>query len=279
LLLGEQKADEVYFVPRKDSVKKIAVYGYRYHKKGKYKDSTLIKIEEYGTNGMLIAKVHIIGKKGDRWSRYNYTFNEKDEMVSFQYNYNGPDGNYGKSGDFEYNISGQLTLQVHSLANIKYTYYKDGRMKTKSYSYNNGNSENRNGWTDFYIYDEKNNLIHVDQDSSSKKQTSFYNEKNELVRNDYYPGVAYSTFSYDENGNCSSQMDYELNDNDDWDSTLYRFNYNNENRLTTTASSKKKGRITLDEERVYDPNGRLLKIILYRKGKRRSVKKYFYESY
>ena len=278
LLLGEQRAEEVYFIAHKDTVKKIAVYGYRYSKKANYKDSTLLKIEEYGTNGMLLAKVNIIGTKGDRWSKYNYTFNEKDEMISFQFLYNGPDGNYGKSGKFSYNAQGLLITQEHALANIKYDYHEDGRIKTKSYFYNNGDSESSNGWTDHYKYDENNNLIHVDQDASSNKQTTFYNDKNELVRNDYYPGVAYSTFTYDSLGNCNQQVDYELNKND-WDSTLYQFSYNSDNLLATTLSSKKKGRITVDEERFYDNRGRIIRIIVYRKNKKRALKKYFYENY
>ena len=109
-------------------------------------------------------------------------------------------------------------------------------------------------------------------------QTSFYNHLNQLVKHDYYPGIAYTTYEYDTLGMCSRQVDYELGKKD-WDSTVYVYNYDTEGRLIRSSSSKKKGKITTDQEWIFNQKGQVIQEIIYQKGKKRWIYEYTYEYY
>jgi hypothetical protein len=276
LLLGEQKSEDVYFEKKTDGVEKIIKYISKYKKKGNYKDSIMIGFEDYNPDGTLKSKTAIRGK-GDKktYQQFKYEY-ANEQMISFLFMQSGRDGSYGRNGKFEYDSEGRLALQEHSMANIRYDYHEDGRMKTKSYFYNNKGADESKPWVNYYLYDSLNHLKHVDTDPNSTKQTTFYNEKNELVKNDYYPGVAYSTYKYDEKGNCTEQVDYEV-EKKGWDSITYIYTYMPDNKIATSGTKDKKGRIWLSEEHVYLENGNLKSILYYRKNKRKTIKKFFYE--
>ena len=276
LLLGEQKVEDVFFELRSDGVEKITKYISKYNKKGKYKDSTLIGFEDYNLDGTLASKTAIRGK-GDKKTYQQFKYEYVDQkMVSYFFMQTGQAGNFGRNGKFEYDQNGRLVLQEHSLANIRYDYYNDNRLKTKSYFYNNKGADESEPWVNYYIYDSLNHLKHVDTDPKSEKQTSFHNTKGELVKNDYYPGIAYSTYKYDEKGNCIEQVDFEI-DKKGWDSITYVYTYMPNNKIATSGTKDRKGRVWLSEEHIYNEKGNLKEILYYRKNKRKTIKKFFYE--
>jgi hypothetical protein len=275
LLLGEQMSKDVYFTPRVDRVSKVHFYISKYHKKGIYKDSLLVGFEDYDNSGFLISKSNFRGM-GSKQTYQKFQYEYRDGLMSsFAFMQTGVAGNFGRQGKFEYNEEGFISMQEHSLANIRYEYYEDGRLKTKSYFYNNKGTEDSKPWVNYYLYDSLNYLKHVDTDPESQLQTSFHNSKGELIKNDYYPGVAYSTYEYDEIGNCTKQVDFELGKKD-WDSLVYVFTYNPDNQLATSGNLDKKGRKSLTEEHTYNSKGQLETIYYYRKNKRKQVKKFFY---
>ena len=241
LLLGEQQEHEVYFEARTDGIEKVNIYSSKYRKKGNYKDSSLVGFEIYNKKGEMIGKTNYSGSGSKAtYSQFSYDYQD-GRMTAFHFIQTSPAGNFGRQGEFEYNSDGLLIYQSHSMANIKYAYYTDGRKKTKSYFYNNKGASDSEPWIHYYLYDDSLNLIHVDTDKESKKQTSFYNDKNELIRHDYYPGFAYSTYEYDAKGNCTKQVDFELGKKD-WDSTVFVYAYNNEGKITTSGTLNKKGK-------------------------------------
>ena len=278
LLLGEQKLEEIYFTPRADQVEKVSIYSSKYKKKGNYKDSTLKGIENYDKHGFLTAKTSYSGKGAKMsYSQYSYEYHNEN-MVAYRFIYTSASGNFGRSGNFEYLPNGKLKLQEHSMANIKYGYFSDGRLKTKTYFYNNGDVEDTEPWIHYYIYDDSLNLIHVDTEKDSKKQTSFYDDNNNLIKHDYYPGFAYTTYTYDKKGNCIGQIDYEQGKKD-WDSTIFKYEYNENGQIIKSSSSNKKGKIEINETFTYDAKGRLKSLIYFRKNKAKVIKKYVYQKF
>jgi hypothetical protein len=275
LLLGEQQVHEIYFESREDGIEKVSIYISKYRENGNYEDSTFTGFENYNRKGELVAKTNYSGK-GQKLvhSQYSYEYTEGN-MTAFQFIQTSPSSNFGRQGDFKYTIDGLLIHQGHSLANIKYSYYADGRMKTKSYFYNNKGSEETEPWIHYYMYDDSLNLIHVDTDKESTEQSSFFDERNELIRHDYYPGVAYSKYEYDQKGNCIKQLDFELGKKD-WDSTVFIYSYRNDNQIASSGSLNKKGKLFLDTEFEYDAKGRLKAVLYLRRNKRKLIKKYFY---
>ena len=275
LLLGELKAEDIYMTPRTDGAIKVATYIFKYSKKGIYTDSTITGFEQFGEDGLIKSKVNFTGKKRQNSNSFTYEF-EGENMIRFSYLSISEDGNYGRQGEFSYDGEDFLIHQKHSLANIRYEYHSDGRMKTKSYFYDNKGEAETEPWVNYFFYDDSLNLIHVDPDPNSTAQTSFYNDKNELIKHDYYPGVAYSTYAYDITGNCTKQVDYEM-DNKGWDSIVYIFTYDQANKLVSSGQQDKKGNVFLDEKRIYLENDELKEIIYYRKNKPRFVKRFNYQ--
>lgn len=275
LLLGELNSEDIYLKPRTDGAIKVSTYSFKYSKKGKYLDSTLVSFEQYDENGYISDKVSFSGKEGQNSNSFKYTF-DKGKMMAFGFLSIHEQGNYGRQGEFNYDSKNRLIFQKHALANIHYAYYEHGGMRTKSYYYDNKESHDTEPWVNYFIYDDSLNLIHVDTDEKSAGQTSYYNDKNELVKHDYYPGVAYSIYEYDLKGNCVKQIDYEL-DKKKWDSTVYVYGYNENNQLSSSGTEKRNGRVLIDEKRFYLANGELKEIVYYRKRKPRFIKRFIYQ--
>ncbi len=275
LLLGELKAEDIRFTPRTDGAEKITSYFFKVSKKEGYNASDIVGFEQYYENGLIRSKVSFNGKNKQNSNSFNYEY-DGFNMVRFSFLSISDNGNYGRQGEFTYDEFNRLVLQKHSLANIRYEYYPDGRMKTKAYYYDNKGESETEPWINYYFYDNQLNLIHVDPDPKSTSQTSFYNDKNELIKHDYYPGIAYSTYAYDSVGNCIQQVDYEMGKKH-WDSTKFLFTYNERGQLVTSGQMNKKGKIFLDEEHKYLPNGEPKEIIYFRKNKAKFVKHFNYE--
>jgi hypothetical protein len=277
LLLGELKSDEIQIDIRTDHVKKALIFGYKYKKKNNYKDSTIKGIEDYSMKGELTNRTTFGGKKNQTSYSKKYGYDSQSNVISYDYIISGNGETIGQTADFFYS-SKRLTRQVISLANINYNYHPDGRLKSKAYYYNNRGEIDSDPWTIWFVYDDNKNLIHADADTTKGIQTSFYNEKNELIKHDYYPGVAFSTFSYDENGNCSKQVDYELGKKD-WDSTIFIFQYDDKNRLVRSSRQVKKGKVRVDKDWKYNAQDQLEYELFYRKGKPKYIYKYYYEKH
>lgn len=274
LLLGEQRLDEVYFEARTDGTQKINFYQSKYRGDKPKKDSTLVGFETYTKAGFIQSKASFTGKNGINTNTFNYDFQD-GLMSEYSFLAISEEGNYGRAGEFSYDSKKRLILQKHALSDIKYSYAANGTLHTKSYFYNNGDPTNSEPWVHYYFYDDNLNLIHVDTDPECKQQTSFYDEHNQLIKHDYYPGVAYSSYEYDSLGNCKIQRDYELVKNK-WIEQTYCFSYDDKGNLISSGSLNKKGKCILSEERFYLQNGELDYIIYLKKGKRKWMKTFNY---
>jgi hypothetical protein len=275
LLLGELKLDEIQTEIRKDGVEKAWIYGAKYNKKGIYKDSTLKGFQHYSVEGELLDRSTFSGSKDKVKYTRKYEYDDQSRVISYDFIISGNNEVISQRSDFLY--SGDfLARQVISLANIHYSYHEDGRLKAKAYYYNNKGELDTKPWTIWFIYDENKNLINADPDSTLDNQTMFYNEENQLVKNDYYPGIAYSTFEYDQAGNCIRQVDYEVGKKD-WDSTVYIFQYDTENRLVRSGKENKKGKLFVDQDWKYNAEGQLVYELFYRKNKPKFIYRYSYD--
>lgn len=279
LMYGEVRLDEVQTQKGAENVEEVQIFGMKYKKNGFYRDSTLKGSIYYSSKGEEIERTIYFGKKNNLMHRKKYDYDLAGNVLSFdEYRSQKGGGVLGKSVDYFYDDQNRLIKQVISLATITYEYYPDGRLLSKSYTYNNGGTENGEPWVMLFEYDERGNLIHADQDTTGSLQTSFYNEKNQLIRHDYYPGYAYSTYEYDSLGNCSKQVDYTLGKKG-WEEQTFVFKYDSEGRITHSYSSGKKGRLYLDQEWVYFKDGRLKAEYFYVKNKRKWVNRYYYQYY
>lgn len=275
LLLGELKLDEISPQKRTDGVKKILIYGMKYKKRGNYKDSSLQAIEDFSENGELLNRTTFGGRKGERSYKKSYTYDEQGNVTSFVNMAQGGMGVEARVANFVYNGKNQLVKQNISLANIVYEYFSDGRLKSKAYYYNNGSESNTEPWFSYFFYDDSLNLVHVGSDSTYSSSTSFYDDKNQLILHDYYPGVAYSKYSYDERGLCIQQVDYEMGKKG-WDSTQFFYHYNDARVLDQTSSINRKGKFSLERQRNFDKNGLLISEIFYRKRRPKRFYSYTY---
>jgi hypothetical protein len=278
LLLGEIKLDEIQPQKGDENLEIVMIYGKKYKKNGYYKDSINKGSIYYNSRGDLLENTTFSGKKNRNKYVKKYLYDLFGNVTSFDYQISTDGVVIGKTVDFFYNDRGKLTRQVISLANITYNYNTSGKLSSKKYYYNNGNDTFGAPWSIYFKYDENGNLIHADHDTSGNVQTSFYNDKNQLIRHDYYPGVAYSTYFYDEQSNCVKQIDYEIGKKG-WDSTAFVFAYDKADRLIMSSSSNKKGKISIDQEWIYFEDGRLKAEIFYRKNKKKWVNRYYYEYY
>ena len=278
LLLGEIKIEDIQPEKNLHHAETVTIYGRKYRKKGNYKDSTVKGKIEYLSSGLLMEKIVYGGKKNrDRYGK-KYSYDESGNVIEYN-NWVQSGGSYhNRRATFTYNIKNQVVSQEISLANIVYTYFPDGRLKTKSYFYNNNGVQDTEPWTTYYIYDEQKNLIHADTDTSKWQQTSFYNEDNQLILHNYYPGVAYSTYKYDSLGNCIRQVDYERGKKD-FDSTVYIFEYNPEGQITKSSTLNKRGKVIPEKELFYDEKGQIIAEIFYRRGKPKWLNRYQYLYY
>ncbi|MCB9223110.1 MAG: hypothetical protein H6582_02945 [Crocinitomicaceae bacterium] len=272
LLLGEIKLDEIQTELRYDQAEKVQIYGSRYNKKNIYKDSTLKGFENYSKDGELLDRTTFGGKNDQVSYSKKYRYDDKHRVVAYDFIISGNGDIIGQTADFLY-IGNRLNKQVISLANIHYNYYSDGRLRSKSYYYNNRGEIDAEPWILWFIYDDNKNLIHVDADSSTDVQTMFYNEANLLIKNNYYPGVAYSTFSYDEKGNCIRQADFEMGKKD-WDSTIYIFQYDSKNRLVRSGTENKKGKLIVEKDWKYNEKDQLVYELFYHKSKPKYIYRY-----
>lgn len=192
-------------------------------------------------------------------------------------NNNGKDS--FQTNRFKYNSDNQIILQSTPSADITYSYHEDGRIKSKSYS-NNDRSRTITiePKTIHFIYNSQKNLIYVGSDTSEIKVNYQYNDENKLIRHDYSPGSAYNTFKYDDQGRCSEQITYELKGND-WDSTVFLFEYNERDQIVSKQRKTKKGEAILEKEWVYDNKGNLIDEKFYEKEKCKYAYHYLYEYY
>ena len=275
LLLGEMKLDEIQTQIRKDNVQKVLIYGSRYKKNGVYKDSTFKGFEDYSNEGELLNRTTFGGKKDEISYTKKYAYNKDHLVTKYDFLISGNGEIIGQSSDFTY-YQDRISKQIISLANISYYYYEDSRIKSKSYYYNNRGEIDSEPWTIWFIYDENKNLIDADNDTSNQKQTMFYNENMQMIKNDYYPGVAYSTFAYDQKGNCTRQVDYEMGKKD-WDSTVFIFQYDDKNRLIRSATENNKGKLMVEKDWKYNAKGQLLYELYYKKNKPKYIYRYSYE--
>lgn len=275
LLLGEFKLDELMVPKRIDGAEKSVIYQYKYSRKNKYKDSVLVGIENYTTNGELLIRTSFYGKKQAYVIKKIYTYDKNSRLLTYEITQRTKAGVLGKYTAFEYNEKGQAIEQHTSLANIIYAYLKDGRLSSKAYFYQNKGEIDSDAWFQYFEYDSLKNLIHVDNDTSGNVQTSFYDNQNRLIKHEYYLGVAYSTYKYNDRNDCIRQVDYSRNKRD-WDSTVFVFDYDHEGRLIRSSSSAKNGKILKDREWNYNLDGQLTSEILYVKGKPNKRYRYFY---
>jgi hypothetical protein len=277
LLLGELKLNAIQTTQGKKNLEEVIIYGKKYKNSGNYKDSVVKGTIYYSSRGNEINRTTYSGKNNENTYVRKYFYNLENKVVSIDNQMTTNGEVLGKSWEFYYNEDGLISRQIISLANITYNYSTEGKIKNKKYYYNNGNGTFGEPFIILFEYDFLGNLIHADADTSGSLQTSFYNDKNELIRHDYYPAVAYTTYRYDENGNCIEQMDFEIS-NKGWDSIQYVFTYDSNNRLLTSATTKK-GKAYIDQEFIYFEDGRLKAEILYRKNKKRWVNRYYYQYY
>lgn len=274
LLLGELKLDEIQTELRSDGTEKIMIYGSKYKNSGVYKDSTLKGFMDYSKDGELLNRTSFGGKNNAVKYTRKYKYDDQHRVLSFDYIISGNGEIIGQTSDFIY-VGDYLARQIISLANIAYNYHPDGRIKSKSYYYNNKGEIDTKPWILWFIYNEDNNLINADPDSTSDLQTMFYNDNGQLIKNDYYPGVAYSTFEYDNNGNCTRQVDYEFGKKD-WDSTVFVFNYDPENRLIRSGTENKKGKVLVEKDWKYNSKGQLEYELFYQGNKPKYIYRYNY---
>lgn len=275
LLLGELRTDEIKPSRIDEKFNKCLIIGYKYKKKGNHKDSTIVGIEDYSKKGELVCRTTFSGKKNRDSYKKTYHYDRQGNVIGYEYLITRGGTVLGQTVDFTYDHANQLSSQTISLATIRYSYYPDGRLLYKSYFYNNRAQEDSEPWKIYFEYDEKNNLIHADTDTTGNLQTSFYNDKNELIQHDYYPGVAFSTYKYNDNKNCIRQVDYERG-RKDWDSTVFIFAYDNRGNLIQSSSSGKNGKIYLDRQWEYNSDGMLVSEIAYVKNKARKIYFYYY---
>lgn len=278
LLLGEIKLDEIQTEKDTNGVEQVVIYGMKYKKNGHYKDSVVKGVLDYSHSGDLVMKTLYGGKKNQNSYVKKYQYDLYGYVTSYDFQVTTKNGVNGQSNDFFYNTKHQVTKQVITLATIAYSYYPDGRISKKMYYYNNRGETDTEPWTILFEYDQNKNLIHADTDTSGNIQTSFYDDKGQLIRHDYYPGVAYTTYKYDSTGNCIKQTDYELGKKD-WDSTVYLFAYDTEGRLISSSSSDKRGKISKDQEWVYNSKGQLVMEVFYKRNKPKWINRYNYTYY
>ena len=278
LLLGEIKLDELKPEQRNDDVKKILIYEYKFKKRGNYKDSTLQGFQDFSEEGYLLNRNSFFGRKLRNSVRHSYTYDADGNVLQYEQLFSSGEGLNARIATFQYNQAGRAVEQQVSLATIRYAYHADGRLKTKSYYYNNRGALDTEPWTHYYFYNEDKQLIHVDTDENSEQQTSYYDDQGNLVRHDYYPGYAYTTYKYDDQGNCIRQVDFEK-DKNDWDSTVFQYNYDAKGRLILSSSSNKRGKIQRDQEWVYNEKGQIDHIIEYKRDRPKRLYRYFFEYY
>ncbi|MEX1002691.1 MAG: hypothetical protein WDZ35_11300 [Crocinitomicaceae bacterium] len=279
LLLGEIRHDEVQPEKTSKGIQKISIYQFRYKKNNHYKDSTLQGVQDFSEEGLKVKRISFFGKKNQHYINSHYEYNASGSVVKRKEILHADGDLTAQLSTFEYNAAGQLVRQITSLASITYDYFQDGRLKTKTYYYNErGGFGDSEPWIHYFIYNGAQQLIHVDTDTTSDEQTSFYNEKGELIRHDYYPGFAYTTYTYDERGNCTKQVDYEMGKKD-WDSTVFEFAYDSKDRLILSSSSNKRGKINRDQKWVYTQDGNVDYIIEYKRNRPKLLYRYYYDYY
>lgn len=278
LLLGEIKLDEIQPKKNLHNVETVTIYGMKYKKRGNYKDSIVKGTIEYLSSGLMMENVVFGGKKNrDRYIK-KYDYDAYGNIVAYDNMYMSKGGILNRRSTYSYNNENQVIAQEISLANIVYSYFPDGRLKTKSYYYNNNGVKDTEPWTTYFIYDQDKNLIHADTDTSKWEQTSFYNENNQLILHNYYPGIAYSTYRYDSTGNCIRQVDYEKGKKD-FDSTVFTFEYNDQGQLTKSSTQNRRGKIIPEKEMFYDEKGQKIAEIFYQRGKPKWLNRYQYLYY
>lgn len=276
LLLGEVKLDEIEPPSRTDNVKKELCFGYKYSKKGKYKDSTIQSIRDYSKEGLMLVSNLFYGKKNSYSHKDMYSYDQTGRVISYNSFFGDGTGVNGTSVEYSYNSKGQVARQLISLANIVYEYYPDGRLRSKSYYYNNRGEIDSEPWVILFEYDSLLNLIHADADTTGSTQTSFYNGKNELIEHHYYIGTAYTKYKYDDLGNCIEQTDFELGKKG-WDSTTFYFTYDEKSRLVLSSASGKKGKVFKKRQWIYNESGQLSEELMFRRNKPKRRYKYYLE--
>ena len=275
LLLGEQKLDEIKPQKVSPEIQKISIYQFKHRKRRTYKDSTLQGIQQYDENGLLTERLSFYGKKNESFVKYGYDYDKTGNVTVYKRRVQNNEGITLQTASFAYDSNNRVKKQIISLATIEYDYHEDDRLEKKTYYFSGGGSDTE-PWIHYFFYNKNKQLIHVDTDSTSDEQTSFYNEDGELIMHEFYPGYGYSTYAYDDDGNCTRQVDYEKV-KEDWDSTVYLFEYDEKNRLTHTSSSNKRGKIWRDQKWVYFEDGRINYIIEYKRNRPKWLYRYYYE--
>ena len=271
LLPGELKLDEITIKAKSRNLQKVEGFLMKYKKGKQPKDSLKVVTELYNHLGLITSKVSVNPKNPAVFSKLSDGY-FNDQLMEYAWIQNNGSGIDGRTGTFEYDAQGRCILQTHSLARIKYSYNSAGKLATKSYHYNNGGSATK-PWIHYYLYDENGWLKHVSEDPESSEQTYFYDSTGQLILNNYYPGVAYSRYDYDQYGNCTSQIDYEANKKG-WDSTIYAFTYYPNGQIKTSGTIVKRGKLQLTEEYLYNSKGEMTCVFYLKRNRRKRLKRF-----
>ena len=144
---------------------------------------------------------------------YKYEYNDLNQVIREDYSGNGSSNSYTYT--YEYDSNGKIIKEHH----YNYTPGKLGnRISTKHFVFKENEQQYYlydigSSWSNEYSYeyDGNGNITHiysgVDESTRTLKNRYFYDDADQLIREDNYATGTY-TYSYDQGGNISSKSEY-----------------------------------------------------------------------
>ncbi len=239
---------------------------YHYYKAKDYieqKDYTKAYLElkksgDFKDSYTLLKKFHIEYGKTE-------SFNYSDGELEDSYTYKRRFDKYGnKIYESKYSNNEMSDKQYYD-----YEYYKDGRVKKKTYTFCNAEDITLDkAMFEYDIHGNKTREIDYDEYNNIEYEYKYenkYNKDNVLIEKiTYYNGTKSSHHKFNDNGYIISSINYDEYGNIDEESTYkYKYEYDNEGRMIHAIANYENGDFYNEIKHEYYSNGNLKLTLSY----------------